>query len=204
MRVAIDTAGGIALVGAEPSGLQALKLTRAIKPNVAVLDASLPDMDGFALAQRLCREVPSTNIVVSAAGEERTYVQRAFEAGATGYVVKRSPIDYLFHAIRAAAMGGVYIDPMIVGRLWPQAIATRLGWAVAKGLAMTIGRCPDEDHSDPTWSIFRGPPRATSRSRPCAKRERLRPRNDGPTRCSRKDSCGDEDYPEAPQEQGHR
>jgi DNA-binding NarL/FixJ family response regulator len=127
MHVAIASADGITLVGAEPSGRQALKLASAIKPNVAVLDVALPDMDGFVLAQRLCHEVPSTNIVMLAAGGERTYVKRAFEAGAAGYVLKRSPIDYLLHAIRAAAVGGIYIDPMIMARLWRQALATRQG-----------------------------------------------------------------------------
>jgi DNA-binding NarL/FixJ family response regulator len=72
------------------------------------------------VAERLVKEAPFTAIIILTMHEERFYVKKALEVGAKGYISKRSHGDRLVEAIRAAAEGGVYIDPAIAAQLLVQ------------------------------------------------------------------------------------
>jgi DNA-binding NarL/FixJ family response regulator len=104
---------------------EGLKLARETVPDVAVIEISQAITDGLLLMQQITREVPSTNIVALSANEERHVVQKAFDFGAKAYVSKRSHGDRLLQAIRAAAEGGLYIDPVTT-----PAMLTRRGTAI--------------------------------------------------------------------------
>ena len=104
---------------------EGLKLARETVPDVAVIEISQASMDGLLLVQQIARDVPSTNIVALSAHEERHFVQKAFDFGAKAYVSKRSHGDRLLQAIRAAAEGGLYIDPVTT-----PAMLTRRGTAI--------------------------------------------------------------------------
>jgi DNA-binding NarL/FixJ family response regulator len=117
IRSLIEGRDDIILIGSETNGARGLKAVTEMSPDVVIVDISLADMNGLALAQRIVREMPLTNIVILSMHEERVYVQKALETGAKAYVSKRSHGDHVLQAIRAAAEGGVYIDPAIAGRL---------------------------------------------------------------------------------------
>jgi DNA-binding NarL/FixJ family response regulator len=99
---------------------EGLKLARETVPDVAVIEISQAIMDGLLLVQQITREVPSTNIVALSAQDERHVVQKAFDVGAKAYVSKRSHGECLLQAIRAAAEGGLYIDPVIAPAMLPR------------------------------------------------------------------------------------
>jgi DNA-binding NarL/FixJ family response regulator len=106
------------LVGEAGSGLAALKLIRDKRPEVAVLDISMPELNGIVLCRRLIGEMPDLRVLVLTLHEDRAYLNQALDAGARGYILKRSAVENLVHAIRAVMVGGTYIDPAIAGRVF--------------------------------------------------------------------------------------
>jgi DNA-binding NarL/FixJ family response regulator len=106
------------LVGEAASGFSALKLIREKRPDVAVLDISMPELNGIVLSRRLTGEMPDIRLLILTLHEDRAYLNQALEAGVRGYVLKRSAVENLVQAIRAVMVGGLYIDPAIVGRVF--------------------------------------------------------------------------------------
>lgn len=113
----IDATDGLKHVGSATTGARGARLVRELQPDVVVVDVSLSDMNGLMLAQRVLAEVPGLSVIVLSMHEDRAYVQRALEIGAKAYVSKRSEGSHLIQAIRAAAQGGVYIDPAVAQQL---------------------------------------------------------------------------------------
>jgi len=105
------------LVGEAASGLAALKVIREQRPDVAVLDISMPELNGIVLSRRLAGELQGLRILVLTLHEDRAYLNQALEAGVRGYVLKRSAVENLVQAIRAVIVGGIYVDPAISGRV---------------------------------------------------------------------------------------
>jgi DNA-binding NarL/FixJ family response regulator len=106
------------LVGEAAGGLAALKVIRDKRPDVAVLDISMPEINGIVLSRRLAGEMPGLRILVLTLHEDRAYLNQALEAGVRGYVLKRSAVENLVQAIRAVMVGGTYVDPAIAGRVF--------------------------------------------------------------------------------------
>ena len=106
------------LVGEAVSGFSALKLIRERRPDVAVLDISMPELNGIVLSRRLADEMPDIRLLILTLHEDRAYLNQALEAGVRGYVLKRSAVENLVQAIRAVMVGGLYIDPAIVRRVF--------------------------------------------------------------------------------------
>jgi DNA-binding NarL/FixJ family response regulator len=117
LRMLVAAADDLELVGEATSGPQALDIILAAKPDVAIIDISLPQMNGIVLARRLAQECPSTGVIVLTSHEDRSYLDQALEAGARGYVLKKSTADCLIHAIHGVLVGGLYVDPAIAGRM---------------------------------------------------------------------------------------
>jgi DNA-binding NarL/FixJ family response regulator len=125
------------LVGEAASGLSALKIIREQHPDVAVLDISMPELNGIVLSRRLAGEMPALRLLILTLHEDRAYLNQALEAGVRGYVLKRSAVENLVQAIRAVLVGGLYIDPAIVGRVFEsKQINKRL--AARKGVAPAL------------------------------------------------------------------
>jgi DNA-binding NarL/FixJ family response regulator len=106
------------LVGEATTGLAALKLIRDLRPDVAVVDISMPEMNGIMLSRRLAEECDSVRILILTSHEEQAYAKQALDAGVRGYVLKRSAAENLVPAIRAVFTGGLYVDPAIADRLF--------------------------------------------------------------------------------------
>jgi DNA-binding NarL/FixJ family response regulator len=106
------------LVGEASTGLAALRLTSEQRPDVAIVDISMPEMNGIVLSRRIVEELPSVRILVLTLHEDRAYLNQALQAGVRGYMLKRSAAENLIQAVRAVMIGGLYVDPVIANQMF--------------------------------------------------------------------------------------
>lgn len=113
MRVYLEQ-HGVKIVGEAGTGTETLDLLQIRRPDVLLLDISLPDMSGTTVARRGLEQSPELAIVVLTMHEEEYYAQDMIRLGVKGFVLKRSTGDELVEAIRSVASGGTYWDQAIV------------------------------------------------------------------------------------------
>ncbi len=101
------------IVGEAREGETALRRAIELKPAIMVLDLSMPGLNGVEVTRQLLSEVPDCKVVILTVHEDRAYLRKLMEVGASGYVLKRSVAEDLLRAIHAVAAGGVYLDPSI-------------------------------------------------------------------------------------------
>jgi DNA-binding NarL/FixJ family response regulator len=118
LRSLIQAQVDLELVGEATDGLLALEMIKQQKPDVAVVDISMPDLNGLKVAQRVSQFLPSVRLIALTQHEDRAYVKQALDAGIRGYVLKRSAAENLVHAIRAVFDAGLYVDPAVAYRMF--------------------------------------------------------------------------------------
>ena len=106
------------LVGTATNGMNALKLIVDKQPDIALIDISMPELNGIALARKLAEDAPSVRVMVLTVYEDRAFLKQALDAGVRGYLLKRSAAENLIQAARAVLTGGIYVDPAIVDRVF--------------------------------------------------------------------------------------
>jgi len=99
------------VVGEAEDGKEAYDRTRELRPDVVVMDVSMPNVNGVQATRDVHREWPNVRILALTVHEERSYLRELMEAGASGYVLKRSAAEDLVHAVTVVARGDVYLDP---------------------------------------------------------------------------------------------
>jgi DNA-binding NarL/FixJ family response regulator len=133
IRTLLNADPEIELVGEATNGGEALPLIRALAPQVAVVDVSMPGLNGLELTERLAGECPQTRVLVLTVHEDAAYVQPMLKAGARGYLLKRSAAEDLLRAVRAVAADGIYLDPSIAGHAMVGPSAGAAGSAAVTG-----------------------------------------------------------------------
>jgi len=113
----IGGAAGFQCVAACASGEEALKVLPPLKPAVIVMDLNLPQMTGIECTRRLSTLLPSTPIIILTVYEDGELIFRALQAGASGYLIKRSKPDEVLNAIKEAAEGGAPMSSHIARRV---------------------------------------------------------------------------------------
>lgn len=107
----IDESGDICVVAEAADGREAIRKVKENQPDVAVIDISMPGLDGLDVIVRLQSEFPDLPVLVLTMHEEEQYVIRTIEAGARGYLTKQSAPEQLVNAIRRIYAGMRYITP---------------------------------------------------------------------------------------------
>lgn len=106
----------IEVLASVTTGARALQVVAELRPDLAVLDIAMPEMNGIAVVTRLAAEPHSVPAIMLSVYEDRLYVQQALAAGARGYILKRATSDNLLLAIRSVHAGGIYLDPMVASQ----------------------------------------------------------------------------------------
>lgn len=101
------------IVGEAADGHTAVERARRLAPDVLVTDISMPGLGGADIVEAVKRACPATKVVALTVHEDRGYLRRLLEAGADGYILKRSAADELVRAVRAVLAGGTYLDPAL-------------------------------------------------------------------------------------------
>jgi len=112
-RRLLERAKGIEVAGEAASAMEAYQAFRQVEPDVVVMDISLPDVSGIEAMRRLLLRDERARVLVFSIHDEPLFADRAFKAGARGYVTKASAPDVLVDAVRAVARGDTFLSPDI-------------------------------------------------------------------------------------------
>lgn len=115
----IADSGEIVVVASVETGAAAYRAIVEHEPDVAVLDINMPEMNGVTVVRNLLKSGSRTRAIMLSVYESRVYVDQSFEAGARGYVLKRSAFQNIASAVRAVHEGGIYLDPALPERTVP-------------------------------------------------------------------------------------
>src|SRR3954452_13931489 len=117
LRMLLDRQDGMSVVAEADDGVDAVEKAIASKPDIAVLDVSMPRMTGLQAARHIKEQAPDTNGLRLSMYDDERYLLEALKAGASGYVLKRAADTDLVDAICAIARGGCIISPHAEGTL---------------------------------------------------------------------------------------
>ena len=101
------------VVGEAGDGEEACAQAAALRPEIVIMDVSMPVVNGADATRRLRTVSPSSAVIALTAHDEPPYVRELLNAGARGYVLKRAIVEHLIRAIEVVAEGGLFLDPML-------------------------------------------------------------------------------------------
>ena len=104
---------GWTVVGEAMNGREAVEKANRLKPDVAILDISMPDLDGLQATRRIREAVPTTEVVVLTMHESDQMVRRVLDAGALGYVLKSDLATQLVKAVKDVSAGKQFLTPRV-------------------------------------------------------------------------------------------
>jgi two-component system response regulator NreC len=117
LRSLLEKEADIKVIGEARNGREAVHQVAALKPDVVIMDISMPRLNGFEATQRIAGESPGTRIIALTVHTEEHHVRALLRAGARGYVPKEAPFSDLLAAVRAVYSGGCYLHHAISGRV---------------------------------------------------------------------------------------
>ena len=115
LKALLDAQPDFEVVGEASDGHEALAWAKELRPDVVVMDITMPGLNGARATQVIRRECPETKVLALTAHEDKGYLRLLVQAGASGYLLKRAASQDLIHAIRTVAAGGTYLDPALAG-----------------------------------------------------------------------------------------
>lgn len=117
LRYLLEAQGDIQIIGMAANGQEAVDQAAQSCPDVILMDISMPVMNGIEATRHICRICSSTKVAILSMHHTAEYMQRAFEAGAVGYLLKDSAGAELVTAIRAIHNGKRYLSPQVAKSL---------------------------------------------------------------------------------------
>ncbi len=151
LRALLEMAGDIRVVGEARTGREAVAQAERLRPNVVLMDISMPELDGVEACRRIRQQAPEVRVLFLTMHEADEYLFRALRAGAAGYVIKRTATADLLAAVRAVARGESFLSPSMThallmeyaertGRPSPEAAAEPGGDAAGDAYETLTGR----------------------------------------------------------------
>lgn len=120
LRALLSTDPNLEIVGEAGNGQEAVSLVAQLSPDVILMDIRMPVMDGVAGTDAICRQFPKTKVLVLTTFDDRDYVARALQAGASGYLLKDTPFEELAQAIDLVHKGYTQIGPGLATKVLGQ------------------------------------------------------------------------------------
>lgn len=130
---------GLDVCGEAGSAREGLELAGRLKPDLVVIDLTLPDKNGLELLKDIQAQYPGTLCLVLSMHDEAMYGERALRAGARGYIMKEAAADHLINAARKVLSGGIYVSDSMASRMLEQVTGQRARGA-ASGVEMLSDR----------------------------------------------------------------
>ena len=117
LRVLLDLTPDIRVIGEAGDGAEAVERAQQLCPDVVLMDVRMPRLDGVAATRRLHDTCPEVKVIILTTFDDDEYVFEGLRAGAVGYLLKDTPSEQLFAAIRAAARGEAFIQPSVARKV---------------------------------------------------------------------------------------
>jgi two-component system response regulator NreC len=112
-RMILSAHSDLEIVGEAGNGREAVELSATLRPDVVVMDVTMPELNGIEATRRLTQENPHIRVVALSMHKDSVYVREILRAGARGYLLKDSVADDLVAAVRAVAGGEGYLSPAV-------------------------------------------------------------------------------------------
>lgn len=123
LKLILNAQPGIEVIGEASDGRSAVEQAIKLRPDIVLMDVSMPHLNGLKATQKLVETCPEIKILILTRHKDDGYLQQLLRAGASGYVLKQSSSVELLHAIRSVAAGGKYLDPAVAGKVMGSYIA---------------------------------------------------------------------------------
>ncbi len=113
LRSLLETEAGISVVACVADGREAVRQVERLRPDVVVMDIAMPDLNGIEATRRICRQFPSTKVIMLSMHATVEHIYQALQAGARGFVLKESAGWEVVGAVRLVSSGGRYLSRKI-------------------------------------------------------------------------------------------
>ncbi len=117
LRLLLEEQMDFKLVGEAGDGREAIERVRALSPDVVIMDITMPDFNGIDATRKIVSEKPSAKVVALSMHEGKRFVKDMLQAGAAGYILKKSAPEDVVDGIRTVIHGDIYLSPAITGIL---------------------------------------------------------------------------------------
>jgi two-component system, NarL family, response regulator NreC len=125
LRMLVNAQADMEVVSEAPDGEKAIQGVRETKPDVTLLDLTMPRVGGMKALQEIARNCRETRVLVLTMHDDPAYLRSALAAGASGYLLKRAVDAELIAAIRAVHRGGIFVDPRLASILVQDVLAKK-------------------------------------------------------------------------------
>jgi two-component system, NarL family, response regulator NreC len=117
LRTLIERSDGMLIVAEAENGRQALQLAREHKPDIVIMDVTMPDLNGIDATRQVIKEVSGVRVIALSMHSDKHFVTGMFRAGVAGYLLKDCAADELLHCIHVIRSGRIWISPGISGSI---------------------------------------------------------------------------------------
>lgn len=111
LRVLVNGQPDMEVIAEAKDGREALKKIMEFRPDVAIVDVSMPELDGIKVTEKVKQQLPDVKVLALTAYRDRSYLDQLLRVGGAGFVLKGSPAEEVIEAIRNVALGRPYVDP---------------------------------------------------------------------------------------------
>jgi two-component system, NarL family, response regulator NreC len=118
LRALLEDVPDMTVVAESSDGVEAVAKAFELKPDVVLMDLSMPNMGGLEATRQLLQREPGMRILILTVHEDESLLKEVIRAGAAGYIVKRAAQEDLMHAIRIVARGDLYVHPAMTRMLF--------------------------------------------------------------------------------------
>jgi two-component system response regulator NreC len=125
LRMLVNAQADMEVVSEAPDGEKAIQQVEETKPDVTLLDLTMPRVGGMKALQEIARNCRETRVLVLTMHDDPAYLRSALAAGASGYLLKRAVDAELLAAIRAVHHGGIFVDPRLASVLVQDVLAKK-------------------------------------------------------------------------------
>ncbi len=117
LRSLINNQSGMEVAAEAENGRDAVKLARKLKPDIIIMDISMPDLNGIEATRQIISETPAVKVIALSMHIDKRFVVEMFNAGVSGYLLKDCAFEELSGAIRAVASNQTYLSPKVAGEV---------------------------------------------------------------------------------------